>query len=152
MKTITVTDEQYDFLKNLSHELQTQDNLCTEFPLYVVYSRQEICLNDERTGLAENVHTIYINQFDSEDYCDSEEELEAKIKEEDGNRDDYEEITVGDINRFESAFLTRKGAEDYIKIQGHHMRKPFIYVEGLYRNYEMQEVRNILMGGCDEKR
>ena len=55
-------------------------------------------------------------------------------------------------NQFESAFLTRKGAEDYIKIQGHNMCKPFIYVEGLFRNYEMQEVRNILMGGRDEKR
>ena len=57
MKTITISDEQHDFLKKLQHELQTQDNLCTEFP----------------------------------------------------------------------------------------MRKPFIYVEGLYRNYEMQQLRSLIM-------
>ena len=42
-------------------------------------------------------------------------------------------------------FFTEQGAKDYIKINGHNLREPRIYVESGHRNYEWREVRAHLM-------
>lgn len=38
-------------------------------------------------------------------------------------------------------FFTRAGAEEYIRINGHNLESPRIWVESAYRNVEWQEVR-----------
>lgn len=40
MKTIQVTDEQFELLKKLQHELKTQDNLATAHPVFCVFSEK----------------------------------------------------------------------------------------------------------------
>ena len=42
MKTIEVTDEQYDFLMNLSKEMNTQDNRATTRVMFTVFQKKKI--------------------------------------------------------------------------------------------------------------
>ena len=48
--------------------------------------------------------------------------------------------------RFITACLTKKAAERYIAEHSHRLHKPFVYVDTLYGNAEMIDLRNHLMG------
>lgn len=41
--------------------------------------------------------------------------------------------------------FSRQGADDYIRVNGHNLTDPRIYVDSLYRNHEMIAVRDALM-------
>lgn len=47
--------------------------------------------------------------------------------------------------RFVTACFTRKGAEDYLAVNGHNLRDPFIYVASAWRNKEMIELREAML-------
>jgi hypothetical protein len=49
------------------------------------------------------------------------------------------------VDKFASAFFTRKAAEEYIECNGHHLEQPFIFVESLDRNAELAAVRKYFM-------
>jgi hypothetical protein len=42
MKTIEVTDEQHEFLMNLSKEMNTQDNRCTARVMFTVFQKKKV--------------------------------------------------------------------------------------------------------------
>jgi predicted CopG family antitoxin len=54
MKTIEVTDEQYEFLKEAKHLLNTQDNRCTRDPIYCIMEKKRIY------GLSEDYSSDYV--------------------------------------------------------------------------------------------
>ena len=67
------------------------------------------------------------------------------------NPKDIEDVRIGcvsikEIDIFETACFTRKGAEEYIERHKHNLYKPFIYVHSLYGNPEMREIRKLLKG------
>ena len=51
------------------------------------------------------------------------------------------------VERFVSVFFTRKAAQLFIDKNSYHWTNPHIYVNSLWRNYEMQEIRNSLLNG-----
>jgi hypothetical protein len=55
-------------------------------------------------------------------------------------------IYIKENDEFVTACFTEEGANNYLKINGHNLKKPFIYVTSLYRNEEMITIRNLLKG------
>lgn len=104
-------------LQNISHELKTQDNRITHEPLFCVFQKRQIFGGDP----------------DYQDNIEFEED-------EDGNEHPYFEV-----GEFVNAHFTEKAAKEHIRINGHNLRKPFVYVTSLYRCSEMIKIRHHLM-------
>ena len=47
--------------------------------------------------------------------------------------------------QFVTACFTEQGCKDYIRLNGHNLTDPRIYVESGYRNYEWERLREFLM-------
>lgn len=82
MKTITLTDEEYAFLKEAKHILNTQDNRCTRDPFFVIMDWKDVPVPD---GEGEKVKWY---THDGDCIAESEEELFDYLWE---NYDDFEE-------------------------------------------------------------
>lgn len=135
-------------LTELANKLNTQDNLITQHPFYCVYSKRSIYIEDGYGGM--ETKDVWV---DADDYsgveadgfsealsvisegCDS-----VEITVDDCKRQ-YHRKTVGIIPQFETACLTRAGADAYLEANGHNLNQPYIYVHSLYRNDEMIGLR-----------
>lgn len=132
----------------LASNLKTQDNLATQHPLYCVYSKRSIYIEDGYGGM----ETKYV-WVDANDYSEVEgdglsealsvisegyDSVEVTV---DDYKRQYHRKTVGVIPQFETACLTRAGADAYLKANGHNLNQPYIYVHSLYRNDEMIGLR-----------
>jgi hypothetical protein len=77
----------------------------------------------------------------------TEEEL-FDLMEKDRN---FDKVYVKMVSEFKQPFFTNKAAQECLEANRHHFNDPFIYCDSLYRNYEMQEIRNALMAGAFNK-
>ena len=95
--------------------------------------------------------------IDGEEY--SEKEVKEWLKDSgiEFTEDNWEEVAEENDSykwwylerpRFQGVFLTRKSAQEFIDSNHYHFDKPYIYVHSLWRNYEMQGVRELLLNGC----
>lgn len=140
-------------LCELANNLKTQDNLATQHPLYCVYSKRPIPVDDDcYSGI--DVQTIWIDADDCQEVGDKElSEAISVIAE--GNAEvkvivdeceyNYERKLVGMIPVFQTACLTRAGADAYLEANGHNLNQPYIYVHSLCRNDEMIGLRDYLI-------
>lgn len=176
-----------EFIDNIRKNLNTQNDRMTSYPLFCVFEKKEIVVNDEYDW----DYKVFVDKNDSENYvkCNKKNwqlefydlfnnDIEKCIKtlKDDDNWDDFEgldlaldedkisfvnflsdntcssfiddyginEISVKEIDEFVTACFTEEGANNYLKINGHNLRKPFIYVTSLYRNEEMIKIRELL--------
>jgi len=126
----------------IGENLRTQDNRITSDPMFCIYQKEEIVVDDEY----DHDRIVWWNN----EHCHEASKLRAKRLEllhHDG-RDTPEEwrrIAVKEINDFVTCCLTEQGCKDYLAINGHNLRKPFIYVKSGFRNNEYQTIRNWLM-------
>lgn len=132
-----------DFLDNLGHQLRSQDNCYTSFPIYEVQEHRLIAGIDPD-------YTEKIGWFhsDSGSLADDEEAalLEAGYDETGEVPQDWHR--TGYDHRWEqiATFMTRDAAEDFIKRQKHNHSELRVYVNSAYRNPEMRELRRLLAG------
>jgi len=145
---MTVAHTNEDLLRQMSANLKTQDNAATQDPLFVVFQKQRV------DGLESGYEDFWIWVSDSDgDYEEADKDTAVVL-----NRlrnDGDEPLVIGGrtfrrvgckyIDWFCAAFLTRKGAEDYIACNGHNLKQPFIFVHSMHRNAEMIAVRNFFM-------
>lgn len=128
-------------LLQIGNNLRTQDNRCTDQPLWVVFKKRRIYGIDS-------------------DYCDDRAWIDAEGKEADekeadildrwaarGDVDESKWRRTGyiDIDVFVTACFTEQGCKDYIAANGHNLNQPHIYADGSYRNREYRAVRDFLM-------
>lgn len=136
-------------LAGLANNLKTQDNLSTNQPLYCVYSKRPIPIDDDcHNGI--DVQKIWIDADDYQEVSDKElSEALSVIAE--GNAEvkvtvdeceySYERKLVGMIPVFVTACFTRAGADAYLAANGHNLEQPYIHVHSLNRNDEMIGLR-----------
>lgn len=141
MKSINVTDEQYDFLMKLAQELKTQNNAWTQNPLYIVYDWEKVPTSSDYADDSQ------WREIDGECFYDSEEECIEALKEnyddetyEPEEGEDYEQVYYLKKRVYVATFFTRKAAEQFIKVNEYHWHEPHIYVESMWRNYEFQGI------------
>jgi len=124
----------------ISSNLHTQDNRITANPIFLVQQKHRVY------GLEESDQYIWIDPS-GEEVDDPDEIAQLDFKDEGGDLDgDYRKSYYRDEYVFVQPFFTEHGAQAYIKVNGHNLREPRIYVEGGYRNAEWELVRTHLMG------
>lgn len=124
--------------------LQSQDNLMTDNPLFVVFQKRRLFnVDDDGDGYEWRSRGEWDEA--SEEQSEALDELVENFEETKLDGAEWMKSHYIELNVFVTACFTRKGAEDYIAANGHNLERPFIYVESLWRNQEMIEIREHLM-------
>jgi len=125
-----------DNLVSIAHEINTQDNRITADPLFCVFEKDRIY------GLDPDYSDEW-ERCNSECQCSCEPDSPCE-----SITDECKKVYYVERDRFVNAHFTEKAALQHIKINGHNLTRPFTYVTSLFRCYEMIDIRNFLMSGC----
>lgn len=168
MRTIQISDEDYLFLKDLQHELNTQTNDGNADPVYwgVMETRMEpapdgcgeafIYMGDGAAMTTEEAV-----QYVDENIRNYSEELQEEWKEIDkGWMDDVvtficDEMGIGEcrvvwkdeksfISQETGAFITKRACREYIEKCHYNHSNPHTYAMTAYRNFELARLLKIL--------
>ena len=168
MKTFTVTDEDYEFLKDLQNELniQTTDGNATP-TFWMVQEKKDIpvpdCCGTSYITYDEGKWTLeesieFVEQVLPEYNQDMRDEWAAVDKDSIQEVFDFMYLELGMENLFgvvdyqteyvlsedTGAFLTKRACGEYIKKYGYNHREPRTYAMTAYRNPELARLLNIL--------
>jgi hypothetical protein len=159
MKTIQVSDEMYEFLMNLSKELNTQDHRATAMPyIFQVQDEVEISVGEGQGEEAWHCDGSVIS---------TEKEIKEAIFEykewEIGNKKheklfsemdwlarenilevNYRKVHISTQKVYTNAFLSAKACRHHIKCNAHHYRKPVDYLSYAFRNPELEMIMKFL--------
>lgn len=126
-------------LPEIGNLINTQDNRYTADPFFVVFSKQEIVVDEEYD------HDRIIWVTDDGDELDDKKSARLETLHKGGRESEkYRRLAVKAIDQFETACFTEQGCKDFLKIQGHNLRRPFIYAHSFWRNHEMLAIREML--------
>lgn len=165
MKTIQITDEDYEFLQDLQHELNTQTNDGNAEPVYWgVMETKEVGVPD---GCGDP--KIYLGDGDTEDLENAVAFIGEYIDKE--NVEEWNEVDKTDmdavvafcndvlhwndvrivavskkseISRMTGAFLTKRACQEYIDNYGYNHSRPHTYAMTAFRNFELERLLRIL--------
>jgi len=127
MKTITISDEQYERLEKIVEEMKTQDNRATQYPLFVVqedqkvYGSSEWCNETERKEesdgkLCESCKKLEEENSEIPEYCDDcDSECFVSF-----NWEDVFDLQAG-------VFFTAKECNEHIRRNSYHYTNPRSY-------------------------
>jgi hypothetical protein len=138
-----------DRLLRIGELIRTQDNRITSHPIFVV----------------EEVETVYgvdpqydgiLAWVDGDGQVPDEEAAELEAGYQDGNPIPKGYTRTGYVERwrFVTACFTEEGCKDYLRSNGHNLRRPRIYVHSGWRNAEWIELRaalSTLQSGAEGK-
>lgn len=132
--------DQGKFLAGLQYHLNTQDGRCTADPFFCVFSKQQIVVDEDY----DHDRIVWVDEEGNEASDLKYSRLERLCMRGRENPK-WRRLAVKEVDQFETACFTEQGCKNYLAIQGHNLRKPFIYVTSLWRNDEMISLRNMLM-------
>jgi hypothetical protein len=150
MKQIEVTDEMYDFLIELSKEINTQDNRATAMPYFFqIQTNEEVAVPEgcgEKAWYNDGSKIQTQDEIDQVlfDYYDPRYTMEEiKVMDEwdkfDMLRDqDWREIYFDFKHEYQGSFLTAKACQEHIRLNHYHYREPETYLQHAWRNPEME--------------
>jgi len=160
MKTIKVNDEMYEFLMNLSEELNTQNHRCTAMPYFFQIQTKEEVAAAEGCGIEawyydgskiETDEDIRETIFEYKEWDnDSKEDNELYNNLDGGEIEELlEDMGFYKINyelsdKYENAFLTEKACREHIRLNDYHYREPIDYLSFAFRNPELEMVLQFL--------
>jgi len=149
MKNIILTDEQHDFLINLSKELHSQNSRITVDPIFCVYQLERFYNEDGE-------HECYTCDGEEIDAEFVRESIVQYRKDNAGIHSsddwvikelcyrklcyDFKEVPVSG-----QYYFSEKAAQRHIDQNSYHYNKPFVYIESAWRNYEWQKIREIIL-------
>lgn len=155
-------------LSNLRDEMKSQDNAATTDPLFVVFDWERVPTEEDYSDKYE-----YVDMEEGDVIAETKEELIEYVKSHDylfekppitdlkamresavfewiKDHDKESKIEVVHYlkkERFITAFFTRKAAQAFIDANHYHYKEPHIYVATMWRNYEMQAIRDAIIAG-----
>lgn len=168
METIEVSREDYEFLKDLQHELLTQANDGNADPLYWgVMERKETGVpngcGEPYIYIGDGYYDTLENVIDLIEEAIGDDEKKRKEWDEETDKTDMDEVAefynyITDSNdayiiyikeqdvlsENTGAFLTKRACKEYIEKYGYNHTKPRTYAMTAYRNYEYERLLNIL--------
>lgn len=157
-KAILIADDDIHFLKELAHELRTQDTRATRKPVVWKVREMELVLGidpnfTDKACLIWDTESVSFNIKDAVQYLTEECELSdlpmfgclEDIESFCDERDiacvltgyDYREKLTGE-------FLTLKALEEHIQRYGYKYQKPQTYCDYAYRNPELERLLRIV--------
>ncbi|MHB5720531.1 ead/Ea22-like family protein [Klebsiella pneumoniae] len=140
LESRTVTVKLPPELYTIGELIRTQDNRITDQPIFVVFQKREIIGSDEHSP--SRICWVWDGEEVSELRA---KRLEALYQ---NGRDirGYDRYAMQEVDEFVTACFTEHGCKDFLRQNGHNLRKPYIYACGSFRNNEYQLVRNWLAG------
>lgn len=129
-------------IAQLIENLKTQDSRMTNLPIFFVQVKNRVW------GVEELASTGYV--WVDEDWEEVEDEKLIQNLEE-GNPDyhqiyeSYNQSYYRDEWINKQPFFTEAAAKEYIRINGHNLCEPRIYVESGYRNAEWELIRQYFL-------
>ena len=173
MRTINISDEDYEFLKELQHELNTQTNDGNADPVYwgVIETYEEfrgesgdyggepyITFDDGKYSLKEAIEEVEEALNTDDDYADVKKEWGEVDKSDPYDVRDfmvehmgwdniYDVIYLEKVKRLSEntgAFLTKRACQEYIDKYKYNHDNPHTYAMTAYRNFELGKLLNIL--------
>lgn len=138
-----------DEIAEIGELIRTQDNRCTDQPLFAVMKKRGMVTMDTH-----DYDRIEWVESETGDYCFADEtksrRLEALYQ---GGRETpgWDRYAMKDVDVFVTACFTEQGCKDFIARDGHNHRQPFIYAFGSYRNNEFRAVRAMLAAAQEVK-
>ena len=169
MKQIRINESDYEFLKELQHELNTQTNDGNADPVYWGVLEDYEALNFDGEGEVRIPHDD--GAYDLEglvaDIDEDSENFSSSVKDEwnavdkkdlyevmdfvnenwnDGNiiGEPYWVEIKNKICRYAGAFITKRACQEYINRYGYNHRNPRTYAMTAYRNFELERLLKIL--------
>jgi len=152
---IEISEETAKFIKDLAHEIETQDNCCTDDPyFYVVQGIKEIAAPIGQTGESRWFDSGELESFTEEElkeYCDEQGYDIEEYKEQ------CQEYDAQEIEENVNVFFTRKGYDDHIRRNGHNYRRFkrfYPYVMHAFRNTEIENLLKAIKeiaGGVEDE-
>jgi len=149
-------------LKKIAEEIKTQDNRATDQPIFILFDHEKVPTDSDYSD-------NYIYCYDDGDYCEigtTRKEVVEFCRDNDVPLPkDIEQMDDWDFNEwveehnelgvlyfikkkvFRQCFFTEKSAKEYLEANRHHFKDPLIHCDSLWRNNEMQAIRNALMDG-----
>jgi hypothetical protein len=127
-------------LPEIGNLLNTQDNRCTADPFFVVFSKSEIVVDE-----AYDYDRIVWVTEDGDEVEDRKAKRLEVLERNGRDVGEYRRVAIKYIDQFETACFTEQGCKDFLKIQGHNLRRPFIYAHSFWRNHEMLAIREMLL-------
>jgi len=149
-------------LKEIQENLNTQDNRATANPIFIVYDWEKVpsCsdytdkfmfvdteghIADDRKSLIEWLKNAEVVLPENYEELDDDDLIEAVHKE---GYDHINKVYYIAKKVFINVFFTEKSADAFIKSNNYHYTKEVhTYVDCLWRNPEMQYIRNGLKEG-----
>lgn len=169
MKKIELPHEDFDFLKDLQHELLTQENDGNADPVYwgVMESRERgvpdgcgdpvIYMGDgetmdtsEAVAYIENEYLRDLSEADRQEWADTDKgDMDAVVRFMNETLG-WHEVRIVYLRREEfitrdtGAFLTKRACREYIERFGYNHCRPHTYAMTAYRNFELERLLKIL--------
>ena len=165
MKTITLPFEDYNFLKELQQELNTQDNCGNADPLYwgVMETRQvgvpdgcgepRIYFGDGITQTLEDAVDLIGEYIDENNTVEwnviDKSKMEAVVEfcKDTLGWKDTRIVYMGthfELSQTTGAFLTKRACQEYVDNFGYNHQHPKPYAMTAFRNFELERLLNIL--------
>lgn len=152
MPTINLSEEDYQFLKNLAHELRTQDNRLTASPYFytIVTDRLYPALEDMGDGPTQFTDTGDGDYFTANTRAEVEKAITEYYAPDPVPKDRFDQILEYGTYRVlehRNVFLTEKACHQYLEKNKHKLRshsEPYSFVDYADRNPEMAQLLSIL--------
>lgn len=166
-----LTQEDIKFLKELAHDLKTQDTDCTATPVFFqIMQRKDIYGID--SDYADDMCIVIGDEYDTFtafgdaiDFCEeyfsdscNGEEWEM-VKESNSLEEIHEFLKDIEIDstytgyqknhEYENSFLTRRACEMHIKRNHYHYKTPVVYTNHAWRNPEFERLMQIVQKFAD---
>lgn len=151
-------------LKEIAEEIRTEDNMATVDPIFILFDHERVPTDSD---YSDEILYCYNSCGDHSEigttkesvieFCkDNDIPLPKDIDDDkfDINFSNFIEETEGLFRIYylkkrvyKQCFFTKKSAEKYLESHKHHFEDPLIWCDTLYDNYEMQAIRESLIGG-----
>ena len=126
----------------IGENIRTQDNRITSDPMFCVYQKREIVVDADY----DYDRIVWVDEDGNEANKLQSRRLELLHENFREPPEKWRRVAVKDIDEFVTCCFTEQGCKDYLAVNGHNLRLPFIYVKSGFRNAEYIGIRNWLAG------
>lgn len=157
MKTIQLSDETYNFLMDLSKEINTQNHRGTAMPYFFqVQTKHQIAVPEGNGNVAwhydgtliETTEEIIQAIYDYRDGCLTKKaikEMSIWLLESEMELAGYNKVNYDYELRLENSFLTEKACLQHIKDNKHNLSQPNDYLSYASRNPQMEKLLKFII-------
>lgn len=145
-----------DLLAEIGQKIIEQDGRITAEPLFAVMQKREIVVDgdydhdrivwvDEEGREADDKEAAQLDSMRDDIESDHFMNNEITLTDEDEGDTEWRYLVIKEIDEFVTACFTEHGCKEYLKADGHNLRRPFICAFSGNRNAEFIALRHLMI-------